>query len=151
MPECHTSTHTITMSPRQTLPGALSWQIAVVVCMKRAGIELKGRSGCLTVALGELGVSGCHVVLWRSFWVPAVVLWPHSCLTVSSRMDFYMPKRGKKNKKRWMEQNKTTILHNSFHRPIQPYSPKLDISNSPLGDHGWAKPPVTMTISLRTF
>lgn len=147
MPECHTSTHTITMSPRQTLPGALSWQIAVVVCMKRAGIELKGRSGCLTVALGELGVSGCHVVLWRSFWVPAVVLMPYCLL----KNGFLHAKEREKNKKRWMEQNKTTILHNSFHRPIQPYSPKLDISNSPLGDHGWAKPPVTMTISLRTF
>lgn len=64
---------------------------------------------------------------------PLATLMPY-CLLKNGFL--HAKERKKINKKRRVEQNKTTILHNSFHRPIQPYSPKLDISNSPLGDHG---------------
>lgn len=73
MPGCRTSSHTTRIPLRQTLPGALSGQRAVVACLRmagRAGIESGEREirvfHCRSDS-GELGV--CLGVIWFCFGV----------------------------------------------------------------------------------
>ncbi len=118
------------------------------------GLSLgKGSSGCVDLE--------CWVCVWVLFGfvmeclsssscslakVSAAVsssLSSHSRLTVSSRKDFYMAKRGGK---KWRDRMRQYYYIISLTDQYNPNTPKLDnisLSNSPQGDHGWSKPPVT--------